>query len=57
MLTPFEYRGGTLYCEEVEVERIAAAAGTPIYIYSASAIRARFKEYDQALAGVPHRVC
>jgi len=41
----------------VEVERIAAATGTPVYIYSASAIRARFREYDEALAGVPHRVC
>ncbi len=57
MLTPFEYRGGVLHCEDVEVERIAAEAGTPVYIYSASAIRARFKEYDQALEGVPHRVC
>jgi diaminopimelate decarboxylase len=39
------------------VERIAAQAGTPVYIYSASAIRGRFREYDEALAGVPHRVC
>lgn len=57
MQTPFEYRDGSLFCEEVEVERIAAEAGTPIYVYSASAIRARFREYDGALEGVPHRVC
>lgn len=57
MQTPFEYRDGSLYCEEVEVERIAAAEGTPVYIYSAAAIRGRFREYDEALAGVPHRVC
>jgi diaminopimelate decarboxylase len=57
MQTPFEYRDGSLFCEDVEVERIAAQAGTPVYIYSASAIRGRFREYDEALAGVPHRVC
>jgi diaminopimelate decarboxylase len=57
MQTPFEYRGGALHCEDVDVERIAAAAGTPVYIYSASAIRGRFRAYDQALEGVPHRVC
>ncbi|MBA3972688.1 MAG: diaminopimelate decarboxylase [Candidatus Solibacter sp.] len=57
MQATFEYRDGSLYCEDVEVERIAAKAGTPVYIYSASAIRGRFREYDEALAGVPHRVC
>jgi diaminopimelate decarboxylase len=57
MQTPFEYRDGSLFCEDVEVERIAAAEGTPVYIYSAAAIRGRFREYDEALAGVPHRVC
>lgn len=57
MQTPFEYRDGSLYCEDVEVERIAVEAGTPIYIYSASAIRGRFRQYDEALAGVPHRLC
>jgi len=57
MQTPFEYRAGVLYCEDVELERIAAQAGTPLYVYSASAIRGRFREYDAALSGVPHRVC
>ncbi len=57
MQSPFEYRGGVLFCEDVEVERIAMQAGTPLYVYSASAIRARFREYDEALSGAPHRVC
>lgn len=57
MQSPFEYRAGVLYCEDVELERIAAQAGTPLYVYSASAIRGRFREYDAALSGVPHRVC
>ncbi|MBE0658690.1 MAG: diaminopimelate decarboxylase [Bryobacteraceae bacterium] len=57
MQTPFEYRDGSMFCEDVEVERIAAAEGTPVYLYSASAIRGRFREYDEALSGVPHRVC
>jgi len=57
MQPPFDYRGGVLYCEDVEVEQIATQAGTPLYVYSASAIRLRFHEYDAALSGVPHRIC
>ncbi|MCU0729486.1 MAG: diaminopimelate decarboxylase, partial [Sphingopyxis sp.] len=30
----FTYRGGALFCEDVAVADIAAAVGTPVYIYS-----------------------
>ena len=54
---PFHYQDNVLFCEEVELAHIAAAAGTPCYVYSAGALRARFLEYEKALEGVPHRVC
>jgi diaminopimelate decarboxylase len=57
MLNPFQYRDGVLYCEDVELSRLAAAEGTPCYVYSASTILDRFGAYDAALTGVPHRVC
>jgi diaminopimelate decarboxylase len=54
---PFHYRRDVLFCEDVEAAEIAARAGTPCYVYSAQAIVARFRAYDDALKGAPHRVC
>jgi len=34
----FELRDGVLHAEDVPLTRIAAEAGTPIYIYSAATI-------------------
>jgi diaminopimelate decarboxylase len=36
---------------------IAAAAGTPVYVYDADALRARIARLEAALAGAPHHVC
>jgi diaminopimelate decarboxylase len=53
----FHYRENVLYCEDVELSRLAAHAGTPCYVYSAAALKANFLGYERALEGVPHRVC
>jgi diaminopimelate decarboxylase len=47
---------GELHCEGVPLSAIAAAAGTPVYVYSADTIRDRYKRLDEALAGIPHRL-
>jgi diaminopimelate decarboxylase len=47
---------GELHCEGVPLSAIAAAAGTPVYVYSADTIRDRYKRLDAALAGIPHRL-
>ena len=39
------------------LSRIAQSAGTPVYVYSAAAIRAQYRALDEALAPVPHRIC
>ena len=57
MPSSFHYEGDTLYCEEVPVERIAAGAGTPCYVYSSRGMLETYRAYDEALAGIPHRVC
>ncbi len=47
---------GVLTVEGVRLARIAEAVGTPAYVYSAAAIRDRYRALDAALAPVPHRI-
>ena len=53
----FDYRDGRLYAEEVAVADIAAAVGTPCYIYSRATIERHWKAFDRAFGDHPHRVC
>ena len=53
----FPYRDGRLHAENVAVSDIAAAHGTPCYIYSRAALETAFGEYQQALAGCEHMIC
>src|SRR5205823_5196548 len=53
----FAFRNGVLTCENVDLAEVAACHGTPAYVYSKRAILNRFRAYDQALAGIPHRIC
>ncbi len=38
------------------LEQIAAAAGTPAYVYRADAIRAAYQQLDAAFGDVPHAI-
>ncbi len=53
----FPYRGGKLFAEDVAVSDIAAAHGTPCYIYSRAALESAFGEYQHALADCEHLIC
>ncbi|MBV9303354.1 MAG: diaminopimelate decarboxylase [Acidobacteriaceae bacterium] len=53
----FSYRRGVLACEKANLSGIAEIHGTPAYIYSRRAIVSRFREYEDALAGLPHHIC
>ena len=46
----------TLLCDGQPLEAIARDTGTPVYVYSAPAIRARFRELDAAFSGHPHAI-
>ncbi|MDQ2978654.1 MAG: diaminopimelate decarboxylase [Acidobacteriota bacterium] len=48
---------GELFCDGVSLEAVAAAAGTPVYVYSRSAIEESFRRFDAAFSSVPHLVC
>jgi diaminopimelate decarboxylase len=43
-----------LVCDGVSLATIAATEGTPLYVYSAPALRERYRAIDQAFDGYPH---
>lgn len=56
-MAPFSRHDGTLHCEDVSLEAIAATYGTPTYLYSRSAIETAFLDYQSALSDIPHLIC
>src|SRR4026208_484678 len=53
----FRYRDGTLYCEDVDLARVAEQLGTPTYVYSAGTILDHYARLDAALAPLDHLIC
>lgn len=53
----FSYRDGQLFCEEVPVERIAEAVGTPCYIYSQATIVEHYDRLASAFAALKPLIC
>lgn len=50
-------KDGRLFLEEVSLEELARLYGTPLYVYSLSALGEAYGRYEQALAGLPHLIC
>ena len=46
-----------LCCDDVPLPALVERFGTPLYVYSASTIRKRFKAFDRAFRGIPHTIC
>jgi diaminopimelate decarboxylase len=62
--SPFIYRSALLgsrkpllNCDSVSIAQLAKKHGTPLYVYSASTIRDRYRAFDAAFSGFPHTVC
>jgi diaminopimelate decarboxylase len=53
----FHYRDGHLYCEDVDLTRVATEFGTPTYVYSAGTILDHYTRLDAALAPLNHLIC
>src|ERR1035438_3464297 len=47
----------TLCCEDVPLTKLAERYGTPLYIYSATAIRERRGAFEHAFRRFPHTIC
>jgi diaminopimelate decarboxylase len=53
----FLYKDGVLHAEDVSLAEIAAAIGTPVYVYSTATLLRHFHLFDDALSGMDHLVC
>jgi diaminopimelate decarboxylase len=53
----FRYRDGHLYCEDVDLLRVAEQLGTPLYVYSAGTILDHYARLGAALAPLDHLIC
>ena len=53
----FNYKNGKLFAENVDVERIVAEAGTPLYIYSKATFKEHLKRIQQAYSELDTTIC
>src|SRR6266700_2772077 len=53
----FRYRNGHLYCEDVDLARVAEEFDTPTFVYSAGTILDHYTRLDGALAPLDHLIC
>jgi len=56
-MSHFHYRHGILHAEEVPLDRLAATAGTPFYVYSSAALVERYRSFAAAFAGKDATIC
>jgi len=52
----FSHTSEDLACDGVSLSAIAAAAGTPVYVYSAETLRQRYRDLDAAFGDYPHAI-
>jgi diaminopimelate decarboxylase len=53
----FTRLSGLLRCDGLSLAAVADELGTPLYVYSAAAVRDAYAAYERAFAAVPHRIC
>ncbi len=53
----FIYRNGALHAEDVAINEIASAVGTPFYVYSTATLERHYQVFDEALEGMDHFIC
>src|SRR6266550_4374517 len=53
----FRYPDGALYCDGVDLARVAESFGTPVYVYSAGTILDHYTRLDAALGSLDHLIC
>jgi diaminopimelate decarboxylase len=48
----FAYRDGALFAEDVDLRRIAAEIGTPVYVYSSATIERHYRVFEEAMRSI-----
>lgn len=56
-MSEFTYQNGALHAEDVPLDAIAAEAGSPVYVYSLGAMRARLRGLMDAFSGLDALFC
>ena len=56
MARQFHYRDDRLCCEDVPVQDLVAAHGTPLYVYSEAALLERYRQIEDAFSGIEHLI-
>ncbi|MFT5837927.1 MAG: diaminopimelate decarboxylase [Flavobacteriales bacterium] len=53
----FDYKNQQLFAEDVALEAVAHAHGTPCYVYSKATIERHWHAFDKAAGSQPHLIC
>lgn len=53
----FDYRDGRLFAEDVALDTIADAVGTPVYVYSTATLERHYRVFLEAFEGLDVAVC
>src|SRR5215467_13815621 len=53
----FTYKNNELHCDAVSINKLAKKFGTPLYVYSATTIRERYRILERAFHHVRHTLC
>jgi diaminopimelate decarboxylase len=53
----FEYKSGSLFCENVPAEKIAEEVGTPAYVYSKATLLRHYRQIADAFSPLNAMVC
>src|SRR5271157_3607491 len=46
-----------MHADAVALSKLAEQYGTPLYVYSSSAIRERYQQFERAFQGIEHTIC
>lgn len=57
VLHHFDYKNGALHAEDVAIEEIARAVGTPFYCYSTATLTRHYQVFASAFDDIPSLVC
>ena len=53
----FTYKNDELHCDSLAINKLAKKFGTPLYLYSATAVRERYRVLESAFHHVKHTLC
>lgn len=53
----FEYKGGQMHAENVALQDIARAVGTPVYVYSSATLVRHYNVFSDAFDGLDRLIC